>query len=112
MSLYVCDRCHSIENTALGMFNRASAHKRWFGDAIKEGEKLCSACTPSHFVDGSKNSKGGGWHDAFYRELATPEWIAAQSDGFKMTAGAEQVLRGIAPALSLVLPEAEAKDEL
>lgn len=112
MSIYVCDRCHTIENSALGMFNRARAHKRWFGDAIQEGEKLCSSCAPSHFVDGSPNRKGGKWHDAFNRELATPDWIHAQGDGFKMTAGGHAVLRGQEPALKLALPLAEAKNEL
>lgn len=111
MSLYVCDRCHSIENSALGMFNRACAHKRWFGDAIVEGEKLCSACMPSHFADGSVCTKGGGWHGEFDRELATIEWIKAQSDGFRMTAGAESVLNGQSPKIKTNLPNTEAKDE-
>ncbi len=112
MSLYICDRCHTIENTALGMFNRTSAHKRWFGDAIEEGEKLCSACTPALFADGSPNRKGGTWHNEFHRELATPEWIEAQSEGFKMTTGASQVLQGHSPKVKTDYPKAKAKDEL
>jgi hypothetical protein len=63
MGLFVCDICNNVENTSLGSFWSRHKHERFFG--IENGKALCSACTPPMFLDGSKNSKGGKWHNRF-----------------------------------------------
>ena len=54
-----------MENTALG-FYWDLGKKDWFADESKNGKKLCSACCPKVFADGSKTDKGE-WHNKFPR---------------------------------------------
>lgn len=65
MSIYQCDDCGCAENTALGWY-----HCRTMKNMVDEkffGKKLCSACGPTHFTDGTKIEKMGGWHGRFER---------------------------------------------
>jgi hypothetical protein len=67
MSLYQCDECGCCENTALGWY-----HCRNVKDMVDPkflGKKLCSACGPTHYVDGKKIGKMGKWHGKFERRF-------------------------------------------
>lgn len=67
MSLFVCDKCDTIENTALGLYWRGHRHEAWFG--IPNHSALCSACMPTHFLNGAVHREGTGeWHGQFKRE--------------------------------------------
>ena len=68
MSLFVCDRCGCVDNTALGRY--------WSKDMDIWGEDnrglaLCSKCAPDVFEDGSPVNrphdivKFGEWHNKF-----------------------------------------------
>lgn len=65
MSLFVCDECNSVENTAIGIYWGRKLLK--FADESKNGKGLCSACAPTHFSDGSPTNLGT-WHDYFERK--------------------------------------------
>lgn len=69
MSLYQCEKCGCIENTACGWY--------WYTDCAgpEFDKKLCSACAPTHFDDGSRTELGE-WHGKFerkYHPLGTME---------------------------------------
>jgi len=70
MSLFICENCGVIENTALGHFWAKDAVK--FKDSNMNGKALCSECAPCEYEDGSK-SKYGKWHGKFPREKFNPE---------------------------------------
>ena len=85
MSLFICDDCHTIENTALSWY--------WMrGD----GPALCSSCQ-----DAETGERPGKWHDRFDRLVITkanmrrygPKWQI----GDKKTTGYEEIIRGIPP---------------
>jgi len=65
MSLYQCEQCGCIENTALGQF-----HSRNMGIYPEpySGKKLCSECGSPTFTDGSK-TKYGKWHGRFKKRV-------------------------------------------
>ena len=59
MSLFQCEECGCVENTALCGY--------WYQMFKGDKRKLCSACVPATHSDGSQNSKGGKWHGQFKR---------------------------------------------
>ncbi len=63
MSLYQCEKCGCVENTAKSNF-----HSRNFDIYPLEfkGKLLCSACGPTKFCDGSP-TRFGKWHNRFER---------------------------------------------
>ena len=63
MSLFVCDECKCIENTALGHYWGSEVTR--FKDSSKNGKVLCSECAPAEFEDGSINPNWGKWHNKF-----------------------------------------------
>ena len=63
MSLFVCDKCHCIENTALGRY-----WSRNLEGVRERGKALCSECAPITFKSGEKTPKGGKWHNRFPKE--------------------------------------------
>lgn len=63
MSLFVCDECGCVENTALGFYWGKDV-LTW-KDTSKNGKALCSECMPTEFSDGSKLHEGGKWHGKF-----------------------------------------------
>lgn len=71
MSLFVCDICGAIENTALGWYWQKDIKTWRWKDAAKNGKGLCSECTPTEFADGSLNDMGGTWHGQFPKRVAT-----------------------------------------
>ena len=71
MSLYVCEKCGCIDNTACGgqsVFRNSS----WVPEESK-GKYLCCECTPIHFSDGSINEDAGKWHNRFPKRKYTEE---------------------------------------
>lgn len=70
MSLYQCEHCGCCENTALGHYwPGLSKHADWFdwtGLEDRRGKKLCSACAPTKFEDGTP-TEHGEWHGQFAR---------------------------------------------
>lgn len=69
MSLFQCESCGCCENTALthhGGYSRPD-HYNWEGKEHLKGKKLCSACSPTHFDDGTICPKAGKWHGKFKR---------------------------------------------
>lgn len=62
MPLYVCSRCHAIENTALGNY--------WDTKINTGDEPLCSEC------------ETGEWHGKFPKTIATSEYLAKNAEQF------------------------------
>jgi hypothetical protein len=69
MSLFQCQNCGCCENTALSHqgFAMMAECFDWTGKEELRGKKLCSACGPTHYSDGTKSSRSGRWHGAFAR---------------------------------------------
>jgi hypothetical protein len=97
MPLFVCDYCHSVENTALGWYWSRNKSERMLGELYPNGTALCSSCMPAVFMDGSKMSSKpkteSGWHNAFSRNIATKEYIKGHR--LENTQGKIDVLNGI-----------------
>jgi hypothetical protein len=75
MSLYQCENCGVIENTALG----------WcWGRKLKgspDTRKLCSACAPTKFTDGSDTGHDGRWHGRFPQRFYPLGTMETDHDG-------------------------------
>lgn len=68
MSLFICEKCGAIENTALGFYwSRNLDHVKFIDEALN-GKALCSECMPTVFSDGSK-AGNGRWHNRFPKEF-------------------------------------------
>jgi hypothetical protein len=61
MSIYQCEICGCAENTALGWYWYTKNAGKQF-----EGKKLCSACAPTHYLNGLATGLGD-WHEKFER---------------------------------------------
>lgn len=72
MSLFVCDKCRAIENTALAGFGASKA-------------RLCSECST------------GTWHGRWPKRMATAEELRRRKEEFLPSDGLDQVLKGEAP---------------
>lgn len=67
MSLFQCQVCGCCENTALSMQGCngfAVNFFDWSGIENKKGKKLCSACAPTKYSDGTPSNLGK-WHNRF-----------------------------------------------
>ena len=64
MPLFRCEKCNCVENTALGFYwsRKVDWPKEYHG-------KLCSACGPSHYPDGTSTGLGT-WHGKFPQKSA------------------------------------------
>lgn len=62
MPLFVCDKCHAIEDTIAGLY--------W---TRGKNPALCSECMPESYE--SSFGRGGNWHGLFEKQIATPELI-------------------------------------
>lgn len=69
MSIFQCERCGCVDNTAcgVGMFYHAPSSFDWSYAPEREGMKLCSACGPTHLKGGHPTITEGKWHDLFKR---------------------------------------------
>jgi hypothetical protein len=66
MSLFVCDKCGCVDNTATGHY--WCKDMDMFEDPTLKGLALCSECAPDKFSDGS-SSELGKWHSKFEKKL-------------------------------------------
>lgn len=69
MSLFQCQHCGCKENTALSGQGCDSFTVDWYswnGIEDRKGKKLCSACAPTKYEDGTP-TKFGKWHGEFER---------------------------------------------
>lgn len=67
MSLFQCEKCGCCENTALSSVGFTFCELfDWAGMEEWQGKRLCSACGPPRYSDGSP-SNGGKWHGQFRR---------------------------------------------
>lgn len=82
MSLFQCENCGCCENTALSAGAHPflnSDHLDWTGIEDRKGKRLCSACTPARYADGTSTGSGE-WHGIFGRvflplgAFRTDEW--------------------------------------
>lgn len=77
MALFQCEVCGCVENTALasqGFTGWAQKLYDWSYAPERKGMKICSACGPTHYVDGNL-SRFGYWHHNFQRDfLPLGEW--------------------------------------
>lgn len=100
MSLFICDLCHGIDNSSRGLCWRVKRNEAWFGPSVPAGQRRCSRCVPTHFLDGKPTGKGV-WHNVFPYEVATPEIIKAYKEAtgwdYTESLGLTQVLAGIPP---------------
>jgi hypothetical protein len=70
MSLFQCQRCGCCDNTALaeGRPESTSDFYDWTGIEDRKGKRLCSACAPTKYSDGTP-TEFGAWHGKFPRTL-------------------------------------------
>ena len=69
MSLFQCDICGCVENTALssqGIGKFMIKHFDWSDIEDRKGKMLCSACGPKKYSD-LTSTKLGEWHGEFER---------------------------------------------
>lgn len=71
MSLFRCDECGCVENTALGRYWTRNDADMWSDDNL--GEALCSQCAPMHFKTGEPTDYSHQWHGMFPKERASKE---------------------------------------
>lgn len=70
MPLFVCAKCHCIENTACGWWWSRDDHDILIWDESNEefkGKGLCSECAPCKYNDGTP-TKFGKWHGKFPKQ--------------------------------------------
>lgn len=68
MSLFICEDCFCVENTALGMWWSRNDVGIWAPEHV--GKARCSACAPATYRDGGATGYGA-WHRRFSKDLAT-----------------------------------------
>lgn len=69
MSLYQCEHCGCMENTALGCYWSAKVEPElfdWTGIEDRKGKRLCSVCGPTRYSDDT-STEYGKWHGFFDR---------------------------------------------
>ncbi len=100
MPTFICDRCHSIENTANCLFHNRGKLRDHFGENFKNNEMICSGCTPKKYADGTHCSYGG-WHNRFPRQIATLDYAESARARLKQSKGLQEVLNKQKPKVTL-----------
>lgn len=70
MSLFQCENCGCVENTALSSQGFNGSFERlfdWSYSPALKGKRICSACGPAKYRDGSE-TRYGKWHKVFPRQ--------------------------------------------
>ncbi len=65
MGLFVCAKCNTIENTALGHYwsHNYPENYKWTKENEQfKGKPLCSECMPTEFSNGHLTGATGKWH--------------------------------------------------
>lgn len=84
MSLYQCENCGCMENTALGHYHCAKVYVddfNWNGKEHMKGMVLCSACAPENYADNKVVAKAGKWHGQFERIFLPKGMFATNNRG-------------------------------
>lgn len=71
MSLFQCENCGAVENTALasqGCTGYFETFFDWKGLEDRKGKLLCSECAPPKYSDGT-HSGLGVWHGVFSKMI-------------------------------------------
>lgn len=82
MSLFQCENCGCVENTALSC-NGLQDISEWFdwtGIEDRRGMRLCSACAPTKNEDGTASGLGV-WHNQFERRYLEKGMYITNRDG-------------------------------
>lgn len=79
VSLYQCDKCSCVENTALGHYHCRGMPEMWPAEYVNK--KLCSACGPPKYRNGEPNEDCGQWHGRFKRECFPLDSLYTDRDG-------------------------------
>lgn len=81
MSLFQCQQCGCVENTALsGQGMSWTDLFNWEGIEERRGLKLCSACGPAVYKD-NRPTKFGKWHGRFPRAYLPMGMFRTALDG-------------------------------
>lgn len=79
MSIYQCEECGCIENSALGHYHCRG--QGMYRDKTKDPKKLCSACGPVEFKSGEIDPGHGKWHDRFKRRFFPKNSLYTDNEG-------------------------------
>ncbi|PTA95629.1 hypothetical protein C9415_10275 [Kluyvera sp. Nf5] len=82
MSLFQCENCGCVENTALSSQGFAGYFEKMFDWSYapeRKGKRLCSACGPVKYSDGG-DTRYGKWHNVFPRHFLPMGMF--ETDGF------------------------------
>lgn len=114
MSLFQCDNCGCVENTALawqGFSNGWEEEFDWTGLEHLEGKQLCSACGPSKFIDGDDSGKGK-WHGEFSRVyLVKGDWFTNEKGNLEhKETGSEDYMSYVHPLMSTEVKQGDNND--
>ncbi len=82
MSLYQCDVCGAMENTALAgpVIKHMPDLFNWVGIEDRKGRDLCSVCAPTTHSDGTKTGYGK-WHGRFERIMLPKGQFKTNNEG-------------------------------
>lgn len=69
MPMFICDKCHAIDNTATGWFHSRFKNQELLGPQYPNGEAYCSECTPTHYSGGSPIKYCGRWYNRFEKRF-------------------------------------------
>ena len=80
MSLFQCENCGCVENTALSNqgYTFTSIYDWSYNPELK-GKQLCSACGPEYYVDGKLVNNG--WHNKFPRKFLPINTFFTNAEG-------------------------------
>lgn len=67
MSLYQCDNCGCVENTALGWYHCRDCKRLTPKEYL--GKALCCVCGPTKYPNGEPIEDMGKWHGRFERKF-------------------------------------------
>jgi hypothetical protein len=76
MGMFVCDKCHAFENTAVGWFHSRYNNQCMLGEQYPDGEAYCHVCTPRYFSSGEPIEVRGGKGVQKEREIADKVSVA------------------------------------
>jgi len=82
MSLFQCENCGVVENTALACqgIKPVAQNFNWDGIEERRGMLLCSACAPTLHADKTP-TEFGKWHDSFPRRYLPKGMFKTASNG-------------------------------
>ena len=80
MSLYQCEKCGCIENTALGWYHCRNRMETNLPPELV-GKKLCSVCGPTKLKSGEPIGRTGEWHGKFERRFFKKDSLCTNEEG-------------------------------